>query len=136
MTVVVSNRGPYGFVARPDGGYDVKPGAGGVASALGPLLTSGAAGPGAAWIAAAISDDDRRAWRDGATSTPGIALTLLDVDAHEYRRYYDVVANGTLTVGYRMKATLSIDHRVADGAMGARFLQTLKRLLENPLLMA
>jgi pyruvate dehydrogenase E2 component (dihydrolipoamide acetyltransferase) len=33
-----------------------------------------------------------------------------------------------------MKATLSVDHRVADGAMGAQFLQTLKRLLENPLL--
>jgi trehalose 6-phosphate synthase len=96
MTVVVSNRGPYRFVARPDGGYDAKPGAGGVASALGPLLTSGAAGPGAAWIAAAITDDDRRAWRDGATSTPGIALTLLDVEPREYRRYYDIVSNGTL----------------------------------------
>jgi len=33
-----------------------------------------------------------------------------------------------------MKLTISIDHRVADGAQGARFLQTLKRLLENPLL--
>jgi len=96
VTVVVSNRGPYGFVARPDGGYDVKPGAGGVASALGPLLTSGAAGPGAAWIAAAMSDDDRKARRDGATATPGIALTLLDLDPLEYRRYYDVVSNGTL----------------------------------------
>lgn len=47
-----------------------------------------------------------------------------------------VVADGAIAVGYRMKVTLSIDHRVADGAMGARFLQTLKRMLENPLLMA
>jgi pyruvate dehydrogenase E2 component (dihydrolipoamide acetyltransferase) len=47
-----------------------------------------------------------------------------------------VVVDGALAVGYRMKVTLSIDHRVADGAMGARFLQTLKRLLENPILMA
>jgi pyruvate dehydrogenase E2 component (dihydrolipoamide acetyltransferase) len=46
-----------------------------------------------------------------------------------------VVENGTIGIGYRMKATLSIDHRVADGAMGARFLQTLGRLLEHPLLM-
>jgi trehalose 6-phosphate synthase len=96
VTVVVSNRGPYGFVSRPEGGYDVRPGAGGVATALGPLLTSGAAGPGAAWIAAAMSDDDRSAVRTGAAAVPGIALTLLDLDPLEYRRYYDVVSNGTL----------------------------------------
>ena len=35
-----------------------------------------------------------------------------------------------------MKLTLSVDHRVADGAMAARFLQTLRRMLENPLLLA
>lgn len=51
-------------------------------------------------------------------------------------RQAPVVENGTIRIGYRMKVTLSIDHRVADGAMGARFLQTLGRLLENPLLMA
>jgi pyruvate dehydrogenase E2 component (dihydrolipoamide acetyltransferase) len=32
-----------------------------------------------------------------------------------------------------MMLTLSCDHRVMDGAMGARFLQDLKRLLEAPL---
>jgi trehalose 6-phosphate synthase len=96
VTVVVSNRGPYRFVTRPDGGFDVRPGAGGVATALGPLLTSGAAGPGAAWVAAAMSDDDRSAQRAGAVATPGIHLTLLDVDPLEYRRYYDVVSNGVL----------------------------------------
>jgi len=31
-----------------------------------------------------------------------------------------------------MKATLSVDHRVADGAQAGRFLQELKKLLENP----
>jgi pyruvate dehydrogenase E2 component (dihydrolipoyllysine-residue acetyltransferase) len=32
--------------------------------------------------------------------------------------------------------TLSCDHRVVDGAIGAKFLQTLQQILENPLLMA
>ncbi|RPJ61488.1 MAG: 2-oxo acid dehydrogenase subunit E2, partial [Acidobacteria bacterium] len=49
-------------------------------------------------------------------------------------RQAPVVEHGELKIGYRMKLTLAVDHRVADGAMGARFLQTLKRLLENPLL--
>jgi pyruvate dehydrogenase E2 component (dihydrolipoamide acetyltransferase) len=45
------------------------------------------------------------------------------------------VADGdALRVGYRMKLTLSVDHRVADGATAARFLQTLTRMLEHPLL--
>jgi len=44
------------------------------------------------------------------------------------------VADGDrLGVGRRMRLTLSCDHRVMDGAMGARFLQDLKRLLEEPL---
>jgi pyruvate dehydrogenase E2 component (dihydrolipoamide acetyltransferase) len=38
-----------------------------------------------------------------------------------------------LGVGRRMMLTLSCDHRVMDGAMGARFLQDVKRLLEEPL---
>lgn len=51
-------------------------------------------------------------------------------------RQVPVVVDGQLAVGYRMKMTLSVDHRVADGASGARFLQTLQRFLEHPLLMA
>jgi pyruvate dehydrogenase E2 component (dihydrolipoamide acetyltransferase) len=46
------------------------------------------------------------------------------------------VEHGQVKVGYRMKMTLSVDHRVADGATAAKFMQTLKRMLENPLLMA
>jgi len=44
-----------------------------------------------------------------------------------------VVVNGQLAVGKRMRVTLSCDHRVMDGAMGARFLADLKALLEAPL---
>jgi pyruvate dehydrogenase E2 component (dihydrolipoamide acetyltransferase) len=51
-------------------------------------------------------------------------------------REVPVVEKGQIVVGRRMKMTLSVDHRVADGAQGARFLATLKSMLENPLLIA
>ena len=35
----------------------------------------------------------------------------------------------------RMRVTLSVDHRVLDGADGARFLQVLKGLIEKPMRM-
>lgn len=44
-----------------------------------------------------------------------------------------VDAEGQLAVGTRMKATLSADHRVTDGAEAAKFLQALKAALEQPL---
>jgi pyruvate dehydrogenase E2 component (dihydrolipoamide acetyltransferase) len=44
-----------------------------------------------------------------------------------------VVEQESVTVGRRMAVTLSCDHRVMDGAMGARFLQTVRTLLEEPL---
>ena len=43
-----------------------------------------------------------------------------------------VVKNHQIVVARMMKATLSIDHRVMDGAGGARFLREVKRLLERP----
>lgn len=46
-----------------------------------------------------------------------------------------VVKNGQIVPGNRMKVTLSCDHRAIDGATGSEFLQTLKQLLENPVLM-
>lgn len=46
-----------------------------------------------------------------------------------------VVKNGQIVPGNVMKLTLSCDHRVVDGALGAAFLQTLKHNLENPVLM-
>jgi pyruvate dehydrogenase E2 component (dihydrolipoamide acetyltransferase) len=46
-----------------------------------------------------------------------------------------VVENGAIVPGWRMKATLSVDHRVSDGAEGARFMQALAMFLENPVRM-
>lgn len=48
-------------------------------------------------------------------------------------RQVPVVKEGGLAVGWRMKATLSVDHRVSDGAEAARFLQALALYLEGPL---
>jgi pyruvate dehydrogenase E2 component (dihydrolipoamide acetyltransferase) len=46
-----------------------------------------------------------------------------------------VVVDGNIVVRQRMQVTMSCDHRVIDGATGARFLQSLRRLIENPLLL-
>ena len=43
-----------------------------------------------------------------------------------------VVRNGELAIAQVMKATLSVDHRVADGAEAAQFLMKIKELLEKP----
>lgn len=43
-----------------------------------------------------------------------------------------VVENGAIVVRNLLKLTLSCDHRVVDGAVGAAFMQTLKSYLENP----
>ena len=44
-----------------------------------------------------------------------------------------VTDDGNLKAGRRMRVTLSCDHRSVDGLLGARLLQELARLLENPL---
>ena len=44
-----------------------------------------------------------------------------------------VVVDGALEVRQRMRVTMSCDHRVIDGATGAKFLQTVRRYIENPL---
>jgi pyruvate dehydrogenase E2 component (dihydrolipoamide acetyltransferase) len=43
--------------------------------------------------------------------------------------------DGAFVPRQRMRVTMSCDHRVIDGAVGARFLQTVRHLLENPFLM-
>ena len=46
-----------------------------------------------------------------------------------------VVKNGDIVVGNTMKLTLACDHRVIDGLTGAKFLQTLRGFVENPVTM-
>jgi len=44
-----------------------------------------------------------------------------------------VVKDGDIEIHKMMRVTMSCDHRVVDGAVGAQFLQTFKQILENPL---
>jgi pyruvate dehydrogenase E2 component (dihydrolipoamide acetyltransferase) len=57
---------------------------------------------------------------------------ILAVGAGEPR---PVVVDGQLSVATVMSCTISCDHRVVDGAVGARFMQAFKRLVEQPALM-
>ena len=44
-----------------------------------------------------------------------------------------VVRDGEIEIRQTMRVTMSCDHRVIDGATGAKFLQTFKQIMENPL---
>jgi pyruvate dehydrogenase E2 component (dihydrolipoamide acetyltransferase) len=44
-----------------------------------------------------------------------------------------VIQDNQVVPGLRMKATISVDHRVSDGAEAARFLQSLEKYIEEPL---
>jgi pyruvate dehydrogenase E2 component (dihydrolipoamide acetyltransferase) len=57
---------------------------------------------------------------------------IMSVGAGEQR---PVVKDGQLAVATVMTVTLTCDHRVVDGAIGARFLQAFKPLIEDPLTM-
>jgi pyruvate dehydrogenase E2 component (dihydrolipoamide acetyltransferase) len=50
-------------------------------------------------------------------------------------REVPVVEGGQVKIGWRMKATVSVDHRVSDGAEAAQFMQALAGFLENPVRM-
>jgi pyruvate dehydrogenase E2 component (dihydrolipoamide acetyltransferase) len=57
---------------------------------------------------------------------------ILAVGAGEQR---PVVKEGALAIATMMTCTLSVDHRVVDGAVGAEFLAAFKKLVEDPLTM-
>jgi trehalose 6-phosphate synthase len=91
--IVLSHRGPYRFERDDDGTFVARRGAGGIVSALGPLL---AEKDDSTWIAAAMSDGDVEAARAGATEGLDIDLRLLELDSAQHRMHYDVIANGVL----------------------------------------
>ena len=90
--VVVSNRGPLSFREGADGMLVARRGAGGLVSGLGPLL----AGTDGLWVAAAMSDADRKAAAAGVVDAEGFHVRLLAIDPEAYRLAYDVVSNETL----------------------------------------
>jgi trehalose 6-phosphate synthase len=92
--IVVSNRGPFRFTRNADDTFTAHRGAGGVVSALLPLLTKR---QDATWVAAAISEDDVAATASGAPALPGgLAARLIPLDPDEQRLHRDVISNGTL----------------------------------------
>ena len=69
----------------------------------------------------------------GSTLPEGV--NFVEVPDYEYRYVYvngePVVEDGELRVGRRMKMTISCDHRVIDGALGARFISYLAGVLTD-----
>ena len=90
--IVVSHRGPVSFRREPDGTFSERRGAGGVVSALGPLVSGR---DDVHWIAAAIGDDDRAAVASGA-ATAASSVELLALDPETHRLHYDVISNRVL----------------------------------------
>jgi len=66
----------------------------------------------------------------GIINPPDAAILAVGAIAEELS-----MIDGKVTSSKIMKVTLSCDHRVIDGATGAKFLQTLKQYLENPVAM-
>src|SRR5690606_1434855 len=94
--VLLSNRGPVSFRVGPDGTLEGRRGAGGLVSGLAPLV----AGTDAVWIAAAMSDGDRRAAAEGVVESDDLRVRLLDVDPATFAAAYDEVCNSLLWFAY------------------------------------
>lgn len=94
--MLVTHRGPYRFSERDDGTFASSRGAGGLVSALLPLVLRDDIDERPSWVAAAIDDDDRAAVAAGAATVPGIDLDLLELDPAQHRMHYDVISNAVL----------------------------------------
>lgn len=94
--IVVSNRGPSSY-AREEGERVVRRGAGGLVTALGPLVSH----HDVTWIASALSEEDRAVAAAGpveerARDGSRYRLRLVEHDRRAYDLYYNVVANPAL----------------------------------------
>jgi trehalose 6-phosphate synthase len=89
--VIVSNRGPVSFEVA-DGELVARRGAGGLVTGLAPIV----AGTDAIWLAAALSDADRKAAAHGVADADGLHVRMVDLDPALHRMAYDVVCNATL----------------------------------------
>ena len=90
--VVVSNRGPLSFRAG-EGTTPVRAGTGGgLAATLHPLLRD----TGATWVAAAMTDADRRAAALGLMQDEGLRVVTVEPEVATYDMAYNVVSNATL----------------------------------------
>lgn len=90
--VIVSNRGPLSFRTGDDGALTARRGAGGLVSGIGELV----AGTDTLWVAAAMSDGDRKAAEAGVVDAEDFRVRLLGIDPETYRLAYDVVSNQIL----------------------------------------
>lgn len=89
--VLASNRGPVSFHIE-DGELRSQRGAGGLVSGLGPLVRN----TDTTWIAAALSDGDRRAAADGMIEAEGYRVRTLAIDENDLHLAYNTIANETL----------------------------------------
>lgn len=95
--IVVSNRGPVAYDRAPEGGLVTRRGAGGLVTALAPLVSR----HDVTWVASAMSAAERQLAAQGrieetAQDGSGYRLRLVAVPPEAYRLYYDVVANPVL----------------------------------------
>ncbi|MGZ4796829.1 MAG: trehalose-6-phosphate synthase, partial [Acidimicrobiia bacterium] len=81
------------FGREPDGSFTARRGAGGVVSALAPLLEGRTD---TRWVAAAITDEDRAAVAAGAVTVAGLDIELLAFDPEMHRLHYDAISNRVL----------------------------------------
>lgn len=93
--VVAANRGPFSLVAAPDGSLRAERAGGGLAPSLAGALAGGAD---ATWVAAALTEAERKAAAAGPIDSvqEGLSLRLVALEAEVLSAAYDVVANSVL----------------------------------------